>query len=93
MKKKDKDLDELLQLLRKNPRLMKELVFDPSNIKSLLASKGARRLLSQPVKDFLEYVAGPQDGYPIAQCFKGTKILCAKGTLVCVGGTAPPRPY
>jgi hypothetical protein len=90
VKKNDKDLDELLELLRKNPKLMRELVFDPGNIKSLLANKAARRLLSQPVTDFLTYVAGAEDGYPIAQCFKGTRILCAKGTLLCVGGTAHP---
>jgi hypothetical protein len=91
VKKNDKDLDELLELLRKNPKLMRELVFDPGNIKSLLANKAARRLLSQPVTKFLAYVAGAKDGYPIAQCFNGTKVLCAKGTLYCVGGTAPPR--
>jgi hypothetical protein len=93
VKKNDNDLDELLKLLSENPRLMKELVFDPTNITSLLTNKAVRRLLSQPVTDFLKYVAGPQDGYPIAQCFKGTNVLCAKGTkyeVKCAGGTKPP---
>lgn len=91
MKKNDNGLGELLELLKTHPELIKELVFDPTSIKPLLRSKAARRLvLGVDAKKFLRYVAGPQDGYPIAQCLKQTKLLCAKGSKVvvaCGGGT------
>ncbi len=90
MKNKDNGLGELLELLKTHPELIKELVFDPTRIKPLLRSKAARRLvLGVDTKKFLSYVAGPDDGYPVAQCFGGTKYLCAKGTkhVVCGGGT------
>jgi hypothetical protein len=92
--KYDKGLDELLDLLKKNPKLMKELVFEPNNCAQLLArlnSRGAREMVGKPVKKFLGYVAGNRDGYPIAQCFEGTQALCAKGTRcgLCGGMTEP----
>jgi hypothetical protein len=92
--KYDKGLDELLELLKKNPKLMKELVFEPNNCAQLLAQlngRGAREMVGKPVKRFLEYVAGGRDGYPIGQCFGGTQALCAKGTKcgLCGGGTEP----
>jgi hypothetical protein len=92
MKNKDKGLGELLELLKTHPELIKELVFNSKSVKSLLKSKSARQLaLGVDATTFLEYVAGPEDGYPIAQCFGGTKWLCAKGSrvLVCSGGTKP----
>jgi hypothetical protein len=103
MKKKnkyDKGLGELLDLLKKNPRLMKELVFEPNNCERLLAklkNKAARKLVkgpSEPVEEFLAYVAQDQDGYPIAQCFNETRALCAKGTRrgLCGGGTETTVP-
>ena len=87
-----KGLDELLDQLKKNPKIVKELIFEPNETAVLLnrlRSKAVRRLLSQPVREFLDYVSAPNDGYPIAQCFKATKYLCAKGTLngLCGGGT------
>ena len=90
-----KGLDELLDQLKKNPKIVKELIFEPNETAVLLnklRSKAARRLISQPVRDFLDYVSDPNDGYPIAQCFKATKYLCAKGTLngLCGGGTRTP---
>jgi hypothetical protein len=92
MKNKDNGLRELLEVLKTHPELIKELVFDSKSIKSLLKSKAARKLvLGVDAKKFLSYVAGPEDGYPIAQCFGGTRWLCAKGSkvIVCVGGTKP----
>jgi hypothetical protein len=92
MKKNDNGLGELLALLKAHPELMKELVFEPTKITSLLRSNAARRLvLGVDAKKFLKYVASPEDGYPIAQCFKETHLLCAKGTkqALCGGGTLP----
>jgi hypothetical protein len=93
----DKGLDQLLRKLKKNPQLMRELVFNRENVISLLGSKAARRLalgVDAPTyvgaTDFLSYVAAPDDGYQIAQCFSSTKALCAKGTMYavkCAGGT------
>ena len=86
----DESLDELLKLLRKHPELIKELVFEPTQINRLLHGKAARRMaLGEDATRFLKYVAGPSDGYPIAQCFGQTNQLCAKGTKheLCGGGT------
>jgi hypothetical protein len=96
MKKNDKGLEELLTLLKTHPELIKELVFDPTSIKALLKTKAARRLvLGVDATAFLKYVAGPKDGYPIAQCLQNTQYLCAKGTRVvlpgCLKGTQHPR--
>jgi hypothetical protein len=90
MKKNDKGLGELLALLKTHPELMSALVFDPRSIKRLLRSKAARRLvLGVDTRAFLKYVAGPQDGGPIALCFGGTKVLCPKRTRypLCFGHT------
>jgi hypothetical protein len=91
MKKNDNGLGEVLALLRTHPKLIKELVFDPKSIQLLLKTKAARKLvLGVEATAFLKYVAGPTDGYPIAQCFKDTRLLCAKGTkyaAACGGGT------
>ncbi len=90
MKNDDKGMEELLELLKAHPELIKELVFDPTHVQTLLKSEAARQLtLGVDTKAFLMYVAGPEDGYPISQCFRGTKLLCAKGTkhALCVGGT------
>jgi hypothetical protein len=90
MKKNDNGLGELLGLLRTNPKLIKELVFDPTSIQLLLKTKAARKLvLGVNARAFLKYVAGTKDGYPIAQCLKETRLLCAKGTRfgACGGGT------
>jgi hypothetical protein len=85
MKNYDKGLEELLELLKTHPELIKELVFDPTSIQSLLESKAARQLaLGVDAKKFLRYVAGSEDGYPIAQCLEKTKLLCAKGSKVVV---------
>jgi hypothetical protein len=97
-KNNDSGLDELLKLLQQNPSLIKDLIFNPEAVASVLRSKKARRLLrgrdpAADAKRFLTYVAGPVDGYPVAQCFKQTSVLCAKGTkisLPCSGGTKPP---
>jgi hypothetical protein len=99
MNNNDNGLDELLDLLKKNPRLVKEIVFNPEIVMSMLGSKAARRLVKGvdatvlvDATTFLKYVAGPIDGYPIAHCFKRTVVLCAKGTkygVKCAGGTKP----
>jgi len=93
----DCGLDELLDLLKAHPELIKQLVFDPESIQALLSTNEAKRLAfgvdaQEPAdaQTFLLYVAGPEDGYPIAQCLKKTTLLCAKGTrysVACVGGT------
>ncbi len=97
MKNKDKGLGELLELLKTHPELIKELVFNSKSIKSLLKSKAASQLvLGVDATAFLEYVAGPEDGYPIAFCGGGTQQLYAKGTKFavagCGGGTQHCRP-
>lgn len=94
MKKNDNGLEELLELLRTHPGLIRELIFDRTSIQLLLKTKAARRLvIGVDTRKFLRYVAGPEDGYPIAQCGGGTKYLCAKGTQFglgsCGGGTKP----
>jgi hypothetical protein len=92
MKSYDKGVDELLGLLKTHPELIRELVLDPTRIQELLKSKAARQLaLGVDTKAFLKYVAGPRDGYPIIQCFGGTKLLYAKGTrhVLCGGATKP----
>jgi hypothetical protein len=98
----DHGLDDLLDLLKANPALMKEIVFNYEVILDVLESKAARRLVLGAdatnivdAQTFLNYVAGGDDGYPIAQCLKGTKHLCAKGTkysVQCAGGTKPVPP-
>jgi hypothetical protein len=101
MNKNDKGLGELLELLRTHPDLMSAIVFDPPAIKRLLKSKAARRLvMGVDVRDFLRYVAGPEDGGPIAVCLRGTAVLCPKRTryaVLCFSGTKPvpsgTKPY
>lgn len=92
MKNNDNGLDDLLKLLRKRPELVKELIFHAPNIQRLLKSRAARRLaLGVDASAFLTYLASDEDGYAIAQCFGGTRSLCAKGTgyAVCGGSTQP----
>jgi hypothetical protein len=103
MKKKDKGMGELLELIRTRPELISALVFDPKSVKRLLRSKAARRLVrGVNVRAFLSRVAGPADGdAPIALCLRRTAVLCPKGTrraqvegcprdTGCPGGTQPP---
>jgi hypothetical protein len=92
MKKNDKGMGELLELLKTQPQLMCALVFDPESIKRLLGTKLARRLvLGVDTKAFLSYVSGPKDGGPIALCRAATKVLCPKRTRypLCLGNTRP----
>ena len=94
MKKNDNDngMGELLQLLQSNPELIKELVFNSRRVMRLLRRKSARRLVrGVNTREFLNYVSGPDDGYPVAVCGGNTGHLYAKGTGydLCRGGTAP----
>jgi hypothetical protein len=91
MKKNDKGMTELLNLLTAHPELIRELVFDQAKIRKLLRHKSARRLIrgGGPTA-FLEYISGPADGAPVAYCWGGTRAFCAKGTGQCLGGTRPP---
>jgi len=92
MNKNDNGLDDLLELLRKRPELIKELVFHAPYIQRLLKSGAARELaVGVDATAFLTYLAEPKDGYAIAQCLGGTASLCAKGTghAVCGGSTEP----
>jgi hypothetical protein len=96
MKKNDKSFRELFELLKTHPDLMTALVFDPPAIKRLLKSKAARRLvIGVNTRAFLRYVAGPEDGGPIAMCLQQTAVLCPKKTryaLLCYSGTKPVPP-
>jgi hypothetical protein len=79
MKNNDKGMGELLDVLKVHPELISALVFDPESIKRLLRSKAARRLvLGVDIRAFLSYVAGPEDGGPIALCLQRTRVLCPK---------------
>lgn len=85
MNNNDCNLEELLAQLQKHPELIRELTFNPETIPALLAANG----ISAPTKDFLNYMAQPTDGFPVAQCLYQTHQLCAKGTrqAACGGGT------
>lgn len=90
MKKNDKGMQELLELLNIHPELISALVFDPKRVKALLKSKTARRLIiGTDTRMFLEAVSRRKDGPPIALCDKGTFLLCVlKSKLnLCFGGT------
>lgn len=92
----DKGLEELLNLLKDRPYLIRELVFDTAGLRKLLSTKAARQLTLGPEPtDFLTYTASSEGGYPIAQCLEQTKYLCAKGTgaqlYACGGGTGHPH--
>lgn len=100
MANSDCGLDELLDLLKKRPDLIKELVFNTESIQDLLSTDEAKKLAlgvdpqqAVDARTFLGYVAAPDDGYPITQCLSKTTILCAKGSRfrACVGGTGGPR--
>jgi hypothetical protein len=81
MKNYDKGLGELIDFLKKHPELLREVVFDTEGLRNLLRSESARQLTLGPEPtEFLQYMAGSPDGYPIAQCLQGTTVLCAKGT-------------
>ena len=79
MKKNDKGMGELLDLLKIHPELISALVFDPANIKRLLKSKGARKLvIGVDTRAFLRDLAGPEEGGPIVVCRRRTRILCRR---------------
>ena len=81
MKNYDKGLGQLLDLLKKRPDLLREVVFDTIRLRKLLRNKAARQLTLGPeATDFLRYVGGSIDGYPITSCLQNTTVLCAKGT-------------
>jgi hypothetical protein len=90
MKKKDKGFDELLELLKEHPEVIREIMFQPEKIPKLLKSRTARRLATDGATfQFLDYMSSPADGVPLAICYGGTQSLCAKGTMACVGNTKP----
>ena len=104
MKKNDNgNIDDafgvLLGMLKKDPTLVKQIVFHPKIAKEKLGSKLARQLLRGvdadifvDAKKFFDYVAGSVDGHPVAHCLTSTVALCAKGTkyaVKCGGGTQP----
>ena len=83
MKKDDKGIDDLLNVIKNNPGVVKSLVFDQAAVKKLLKSAAAQQLaLGEEATAFLEYVASPKDGYAIVQCGGNTRYLCAKGSAV-----------
>jgi hypothetical protein len=83
---KDEGFEELLEFLRKHPEVVREIVFHSENLERLLSGKARGG-----IGEFLSYLGGPDDGYPIALCGGATKYLCAKGTKLqlCGGGTKP----
>jgi hypothetical protein len=92
MNKYDKGFEELLNLLRERPDLVREIVFDTANLRKLLGTETARQLtLGEDPTKFLTYMAGSADGSPNAQCLEQTKYFCGKGTgahlYACGGGT------
>jgi hypothetical protein len=90
VKRNDKGMTELLDLLKAHPDLMSALVFDPRSIRRLLRGKAARQLtIGVNTRAFLSYVAKPGDAGPVALCLQQTALLCAKGTQ-CSPGTLPP---
>ena len=94
MKKNDNGMQEVLNLLKARPKLIRSIVFHPERITRLLRSKEARRLIrGVAANQFLDYIRKPEDGYPIAFCGGGTQYLCAKGTkfAVCGGSTQPTK--
>ena len=92
MNNNDDDFAALLELLKQNRAVIREIVFHPEKIPAVLDHKGAKKLLrsAPPAKRFLKYMAKTDDGYPVAFCWAETQSLCGKGTLMCVGGTKPP---
>jgi hypothetical protein len=99
---KDDSFRKLLGMLKKDPTLVKQIVFHPKIPKEKLSSSVARQLargvdadIFVDAKTFFDYVAGPVDGHPVAHCLTSTVALCAKGTqfaFKCSGGTQPTRP-
>jgi hypothetical protein len=86
----DKNMAELMELLKIHPELMSALAFDPVSVKRLLKSKGARRLaLGVDVKAFLREVIAPKNGGPFAMCMKHSRALCTLGSL-CMKLSKPP---
>jgi hypothetical protein len=82
---------ELLQLLKDHPELVSGLVFDATNVRCLLKTRAARRLvIGVDTKAFLSHVADSKGGGPIAMCVGQTVSLCA-GTILCLGGTKPTK--
>ena len=89
-KKIDKAMGELLTLLKTHPQLVHSLVFNPKEVKRLLKSAAAKKLVrGVDMKTLLERVAGPEAGFPHAQCRRGTALLCPKATrpALCAGGS------
>jgi hypothetical protein len=81
MKKYEKGLGQLIDFLKKHPEILREVVFDTKGIRKLLGNKAARQLTLGPgPTDFLQYMGGSIDGYPISSCQQSTQVLCAKGT-------------
>jgi hypothetical protein len=81
MRNQDKGTGELLGLLKTKPELVSALVFDTRNIKRLLKSKAARRLvLGVDTRAFLRSVVGPAEGGPIAFCDGRAAVICRKRT-------------
>jgi hypothetical protein len=91
MSNNDDSFEVLLELLKQNREIIREIVFHPERIPAVLAHKKARKLLrdAPSAAEFLKYMVAETDGYPIAFCYCGTRSLCGKGSLFCVGGTKP----
>ena len=89
--KKNEVFENLLELLREHPEIVREIVLDAVNLKPVLKKLGAR----DPTTNFLKYVASEKDGYNIVQFLHNTSSIqmCAKGThsMSCLRNTTPSR--
>jgi hypothetical protein len=86
--------ENLLELLRQHPEIVREIVLDPINLTGALKAAEAANF-GEDTRKFLTYVAGERDGYNIVQFLHNTSYIgmCAKGTspplLQCLRGTNP----
>lgn len=99
MANNDYAFQALLDLIKKNPQLINQVVFDQASIRALSTTEAAKKLaegVDPPqfvdAPTFLQMMGSPADGYPAAMCQQQTTLVCGKGTgfavLSCGGGTS-----
>jgi hypothetical protein len=86
MKKNDRGMGELLELLRTHPELITTLVFDARKLRRLLRTQEARRLLlGVDVGTLLRSVTGSELGAPLLACLQLTALMVPP--MPCPGNT------
>jgi hypothetical protein len=94
MKKNDKGMSALLDVLKAHPDLVHALIVDHARLKRLLRSKAGRELaLGEDARKLLrKSVAGPGRAGKAGICVRPTKIVArtsfAGPHLQCYGGTS-----